>query len=58
MKYKVNGTINLNWEVVVEAESEAEAEEQAKLYAEDGYGLNIPVERPEVHSCEEVKDGA
>lgn len=48
MRYKVTGTINLNWENTVDAESEAEAEATAKSYAEDGHGLNIPVEEPEV----------
>jgi hypothetical protein len=55
MKYKVCGTIELNWENVVEADSEAEAEELAKDYAEDGVGLNIPTCRPEVSTTEEIE---
>lgn len=52
MKYNVRGTIELNWQVTVEADSEEEAEEKAKLYAEDGIGLGIPVDRPEVDEIE------
>ena len=42
MKYRVRGTIELNWENVVEAESAEEAERQGKDWAEDGVGLDIP----------------
>jgi hypothetical protein len=56
MKYKVSGTIELNWENEVEADSEEEAEESGKGYAEDGVGLSIPVGRPEVTSVELVTD--
>jgi len=55
MKYKVYGTILLNWENLVEADSEEEAEEEGKIWAEDGYGLNCPVEKPEVHTVEQVE---
>ncbi len=55
-KYRVRGTILLNWENVVEADSEDEAEELAKGYAIDGMGLSIPVEEPEVSDVELIEE--
>jgi len=54
LKYKVNGTIELNFEVVIEAENEVEAEKIGKMYAEDGNGLNIPTGETKVHLIEEL----
>lgn len=51
-KYKVWGTIELNWMNVVEAESEELADEKAMDMAEDGIGLGSPVESPEVNGAE------
>lgn len=39
MRYKVGGTIELNWEVIVEADDEAEAGQVGKSYALDGHGV-------------------
>jgi len=36
MKYKVSGTVEINWEKVVTADSLEEAEELAISYVEDG----------------------
>lgn len=35
-KYKVRGTIEYNFQCIVEAENEDKAEEEAKDYADDG----------------------
>jgi len=56
MKYKVTGTIELNWENVVEADSEEEAEEWGRGFAEDGHGLGMPVDRPEVSGVDLVTE--
>ena len=54
-KYKVNGTIELNFELMVEADTEQAAENDAKLMVEDGDGLGVPVDSPEITSIEEIK---
>lgn len=56
MKYEVSGTIELNWSVEVEADSEDEAVRKAKDYAYDGNGLDIPVGEPKVHDVELLKE--
>ena len=43
MKYKVNGTIELSVEVIVEADSEIEALSTANNQVNDGHGLGKPV---------------
>ena len=58
VRYKVNGTIELNFSVEVEADSEQEAETYAKMYAEDGVGLGFPVDEAEVFSIKEIGESA
>lgn len=48
--YMVSGKIELNFSVLIEAESEDNAEEIGRGMAEDGNGLGCPV------SCAEVTD--
>lgn len=55
MKYKISGTIELNWSAEIEADSEDEAIQKAKDYAYDGNGLDIPVGEPEVHDVNLVE---
>ncbi len=53
-KYKVSGTIKLNFEITVEANNEHEAEQLGAEYAEDGHGLSTPVSSAEVGDVEPV----
>ena len=55
MKYKVTGTIELNWENVVEAESVEEAIASGIEWACDGHGLGDPVEFPSGFDTEAVE---
>ena len=56
MKYKVQGKIAYDWEIIVNADSEEEAEETARDYATDGFAdLAGPFEKPEVNSVELVE---
>jgi hypothetical protein len=56
MKYKVYGTIELNWSRTVEADSEEEAERKAVACAEDGMvDLSDPVDDAQVTLIEPVK---
>jgi hypothetical protein len=52
--YIVKGTIELNYEVTVEADDMDEAEERAKQAAEDGHGLDIPTGNTDVYEVTEV----
>lgn len=52
--FEVFGTIELNWNVRVWAESADEAENMASARVEDGDGLDIPVGAPEVTSVREL----
>ena len=54
-KYKVYGTIELNFEIEVEADSEIEAMSEAKEYAEDGHGLGEPTGQIDVNSITKVE---
>lgn len=54
MKYRVTGTIELNWENIVEADSEQEALERGASYAEDGMGHSTPVDSPEAENAEPI----
>ena len=48
MKYRVSGTIEMNWTAVVEAENEDEAASKAVLQAEDGnIEFGPPLETPD-----------
>ena len=51
MKYRVSGTVLLNWCIEVEAGSYDSAEEMAKDMVCDGSGLGDPVDDPEVGDC-------
>lgn len=53
-KYRVSGTIELNWSVDVEAEDADEAEQLGKDYAEDGRGHDIPTGDTEVDQVLEL----
>jgi hypothetical protein len=57
-RYRVRGTIELNFEVEVSAESAEEAEEQAKDWAADGQGLSDPVGMPDVWEIKELTPDA
>jgi len=49
-KYRVSGTIELNFTVDVDAATPEAAEQDAKLYVEDGScEYNDPVDDPEIH---------
>ena len=56
MRYRVSGTIELNWEVDVDADSEEEAERKAIMMAEDGHGMGLPVQLPEVNEVTLIED--
>jgi hypothetical protein len=47
-KYIIRGTVELNFEVIVTAKSESDAEHKGKIRVEDGYGLGNPVSDPEI----------
>ena len=53
-KYRVHGTIEHNFEIVVEADSADEAGEQALMFADDGTGLGAPTGEAEVTSIEKI----
>lgn len=52
MKYKVSGTIELNFQMMVHADSEDEADQRGRDLACDGVGLSSPVGEPEVNEIE------
>lgn len=54
--YKVSGTIEHNWSVLVKADTIEEAEVNALEMAEDGHGLSIPTGEIEVVAVERVED--
>jgi hypothetical protein len=56
MKYRVTGTIELNWENIVDADSEEEAEKIGISFAMDGHGLDIPVGYPDGADVELVDE--
>jgi hypothetical protein len=53
-KYRVRGTIELNFDVTVSAENAEEAEQSAIDMANDGRGHDIPTGRTEVTEVVEV----
>lgn len=56
-KYEVYGTLNLNFSITVEADSEDEAEELAKSYAGDGMvSFGPAVEEAEIHQIDLIKE--
>ena len=54
-KFRVKGTININWETEVQADSVLEAEGEATEKAADGdVEFSDPVSEPEITNVEEL----
>ena len=54
-KYRCRGTVELNFDVIVHADNEEEAEKSAIMKAEDGVGLDVPTGDTEVSDIDEVE---